>query len=37
MDLSAARKELERKIAASSNPYDEQSVVLGYVDGQRSV
>ena len=33
MDLSAAREELERKLPASSNPYDEQSVVLGYVDG----
>ena len=33
MDLSAARKELERKIAASNNPYEEQSVALGYVDG----
>ncbi len=33
MDLSVARKELERKIAASNNPYEEQSVVLGYVDG----
>ncbi len=33
MGLCAAKKELERKLAASSNPYEEQSVVFGYVDG----
>ncbi len=33
MNLTAAKSELERRIAASPDPEEEESVVLGYVDG----
>lgn len=33
MNLSAAREELEKRLTQSADALDEESVILGYVDG----